>query len=226
MRKYLLVLLSLSLLLSEIIIRISPVFGFFLYSSLIAGCLISFSKAEKLEDYSKLAIVLMILPIIRIAELFIGFDFLWRSISVYYVLCFLVTFYTIQFKINPGYTKRRLYLLPLVILAGVTLGFIGNLFPFEKYSGFLLLLPIIAYSEEVLFRGLIQKLINNSYGGFSSIFFTSLLYSIFSLGYGLPIALFLFFVSLISCLIYHYTKNIFLTIAINLIFHGFILILT
>ena len=225
MKKYLLVLLSLSMFLSEIILRINETAGFFLYGFLIAGCLISLAKAESLDNYGKLIIVFMILPIIRIAELFIVFEFFWRIFIVYYILLFLVSFYSIKFKINPGYTKEKLYLLPLVILLGVSLGFIGNLFGFEKYAGLIFLIPLIAYSEEVLFRGLIQNFIEKSYGIFPSIFFTALLYGIFSLSFGFPAVLFLFFTAGIISFIYYFTKNIFLTIAINLILHLFLFVL-
>lgn len=223
MRKYLLVLLGLSVFLSEVILRINEVAGFFLYSFLIAGCLISLSRAESLNNHAKLIIVFMILPIIRIAELFIVFEFFWRILIVYLILFFLVTFYTIRFKINPGWTKEKLWFLPLVILISIFLGYIGNVFfGFKGHTGLLLLIPLIAYSDEVLFRGLIQNYAKKSYGAVSSILFTALLYGIFSLGYGFPAVLFIFLVALITSLVYNYTRNIFLVITINMIIHLFL----
>jgi membrane protease YdiL (CAAX protease family) len=227
MRKYLLILFSLCFFLSEILLRISPVGGFISYSVLIAGCLISFAKEEALDERGKLMIVLMIIPIMRIAELFISFDYVWRSFIVYYILLFLVVFYSLKFKINPGYIKKGFGWLPLVVILGVVIGVIGDslLNLNIKYPEFLFLLPVIAFSEEVLFRGLIQNLVQKSFGTFSSIFFTSLLYGIFSLSLGIGFALFFFAVSLITCIIYHKTKNIYLVVFLNLIVHLFILVL-
>lgn len=225
MRKYLLVLLSLSMFLSEIILRINQTFGVFLYSLLITGCLIALSKKESLDNYGKLIIVFMILPIIRIVELFLVFEIFWRVFVVYFILLFLVSFYCLKFKINPGYTKEKLGLLPWVILVAVFLGFMGNvLFEFDKYLGFVFLIPIIAYSEEVLFRGLIQNLGEKSCGVFCSIFFSSFLYGIFSLSFGFSV-IFIFIIAFVIGLTYYFTKNIFLTIAINMIFHLFLFVL-
>lgn len=226
MKKYLLVLLGLSVFLSEVILSINEVAGFLLYGFLISGCLIALSKTESLNNHAKLIIVFMILPIIRIAELFVVFEFFWKVLIVYLILFFLVSFYSMRFKINPGYIKEKLWLLPLVIVFSAFLGYIGNVFfSFEGYSKILLLIPLIAYSEEVLFRGLIQNYARKSYGAVASVLFTALLYGIFSLGYGFPAVLFIFLTALIICLVYNYTKNLFLTIAMNLILHFFLFVL-
>lgn len=226
MKKYLLVLLSLSLLLSEIILKINSTAGFVFYCALITGCVIALSKAESLDNQGKLMIVFMILPTIRIADLVIGFDFLIRSFIVYNLFLFLVVFYCVKLEINPGYTKKKLALLPVMILMGVVFGLLWNNFFFtEKWMGFLFMLPVIVYAEEVLFRGMIQNLIGKEYNGLSAIFFTSLLYWAFSLSYGLAISLFFFVVSLILCLVYQRTKNIFLTMAMSLVVHLFVLVI-
>lgn len=223
MRKYLLVLLCLSIFLSEIILRINEIAGFFIYSFLISGCLLSLSRAESLNNHAKLIIVFMILPIIRIAELFVVFEFFWKVLIIYLILFFLVSFYSIRFKINPGWTKEKLWLLPLVIVFSAILGYVGNVFfNFEGYPELLLLIPLIAYADEVLFRGLIQNYAKKSYGAVSSILFTALLYGIFSMSYGFPAVLFIFFMALIMGLIYNFTRNIFLTIVMNMVFHVFL----
>jgi len=223
MRKYLLVLLSLSIFLSEIILRINEIAGFFIYSFLISGCLLSLSRAESLNNHAKLIIVFMILPIIRIAELFVVFEFFWKVLIIYLILFFLVSFYSIRFKINPGWTKKKLWLLPLVIVFSAILGYVGNVFfNFEGYPELLLLIPLIAYADEVLFRGLIQNYAKKSYGAVSSILFTALLYGIFSMSYGFPAVLFIFLMALTISLIYNFTRNIFLTIAMNMVFHVFL----
>jgi len=226
MKKYPLVLLSLSLLLSEIILKINSTAGFVFYCALITGCVIALSKAESLDNQGKLMIVFMILPTIRIADLVIGFDFLLRSFIVYNILLFLVIFYCVKLEINPGYTKKKIALLPIMILIGIVFGLFWNNFFFtEKWIGYLFMLPVIVYAEEVLFRGMIQNLIGREYNGVSAVFFTSLLYWIFSLSYGLAISLFFFAVSLVLCLIYQRTKNIYLTMALSFVVQLFVLVL-
>jgi len=226
MRKYLLILLISTIFLSEIILRVNEIAGFIFYISLITGVLISFHKAESLDDYGKLAVIFTIIPILRIAELFITLEFFWKTLIFYYLLFFLVTFYSIKFKINPGYTKKGLILMPLVIFLAISLGYLGNAFlNLDKYIGLLALLPIIAYSEEVLFRGLIQNLIKKIYSPLTSILSTALLYGIFSLSYSFSAIIFFFITALIISLVYNYTKNIFLTITINLILHFFLFVL-
>lgn len=223
MRKYLLVLFGMALVLSEITIRVNAVAGFFLYCTLITGCLLALSKAE-LDNEGKLMISLTILPIVRIAQLFITFDEAWKAFFVYYMLFFLVVFYSIRFKINPGYTKKWLGLLPIILIIGVLFGLMGYwLFDAVKYYEFIFLIPVLAFSEEVLFRGIIQNLIREEGKTIASIIFPSILYALFGIGFGW-FALFLFFASLGIGLIYHYTKNIFLCITISLIMHSFILL--
>mgnify|MGYP001589383517 CR=1 FL=1 len=218
MRKYLLVFLTLSLLLSEAILEFSPVIGFLTYGLLITGCLISLSRTESLDNQGKLVISFMILPIVRVAELFIGFAYPLRSIIAYYILFFLVVVYSLKFKVDFSNWKRGLYFLPLTITFGIIIGITGNwLFNFDKYPEILLILPIMAFSEEALFRGLIQNLIKKDHGTFASIFFTAFLYGIFSLSLGIKFAFFMFLANLLLCLIYSKTKNIWMTIPVNFI---------
>jgi len=226
MRKGLLALIGMALLLSEIILFVKPEFAFISHSILIGGCLIALANEETLDNSGKLIIIFMILPIIRISELFLNFSFIWNTAIIYFILLFLVTFYSIKFKINPGYKKKFLILIPIVILLGITLGVLGNiLFDFEKIPELILILPILVFSEEVLFRGLIQNLIQEEYSGFTAVVFTSLIYGIFSMGFGFPVLWFIFGVSLIISLIYAMTKNIYLTMAFSLIMHIFIFII-
>jgi hypothetical protein len=115
--------------------------------------------------------------------------------------------------------------MPLVVILGVVFGLLSNgLFEFNKYPALFFLLPIIAFSEEILFRGLIQNLMSKEYGLIISLFFSSVLYCIFSV-YGFPALILIFLFSIINGIIYHYTKNIYLPVTISIIFHFFILIL-
>ena len=224
MKKYIPILIGLSFLLSEILLKLNATFGFLCYTVLITGCLIALSREEEVDIYSKLMIVLLILPMMRIAELFVNFSYLWRSFIIYYILLFLVLIYSTRFKINPGFTKKGLKFLPLVLILGVLLGLLGGGLIPEKYSEFILFLPIIVFSEELLFRGMIQNLIKEGYGTKLSIIIPSIVYVIFSLNYSFLVVAFLLVTSLVSSIIYAKTKNIFLTIALNLVVHFFIFV--
>lgn len=227
MRKYLFGLVIASILLSEITLRINQELGFFLYIFLITGALISFSKIEQEDSFTKLIPLFLILPVIRIIDLFVfSFDFLWRVLIAYYSLLFLGILYSVKFKINPGYTKRMLYLLPLVIFLSVSLGMLGNyFFEFNKHSEIIFLIPLIAFSEELFFRGLIQNSIKEVNGKFAAVLFTSLLYALFSFGVGFPTVLFIFLVSLIISTIYNFSENIFLTTCMNIVIQIYLFIL-
>jgi len=226
MKKGLLVLILLFIFLSEIGLKINVTLGFVFYIALITGVLLSLHKVESLDNYGKLAVIFLILPMIRIAEFFMNFDYFWKNLIVYYILLFLVCFYSFKFKINPGYNKKYLVLLPLAILLGISLGFLGNsLFSFEKDIKILILVPVIAYSEEVLFRGLIQNLIKKEYSWVIAVLITAIIYGIFSLSFGFNFLVFIFLVNLIISLIYNFAGNIFLTITINIILQTFLFIL-
>jgi membrane protease YdiL (CAAX protease family) len=225
MKKYPPILIGISFLLSEILLKVDTTLGFFCYVILVTGCLIVLSRQEILNVYSKLMIVMLILPIMRIAELFVNFDYLWRSLVVYYVLLFLVLVYSKKFKLNLGYTKEGLIFLPLVIIFGIVLGLLGNGIIAQKYAGFILLLPIVVFSEELLFRGMIQNLAKEGYGNHVSIILPPILYAIFSINYALPVVFLLFIASLAASIIYNRTKNIFLTMTLNLIVQFLLFIL-
>jgi membrane protease YdiL (CAAX protease family) len=219
MNKILPLLIGISFLLNEILLKVNPTYGFFSYVIIITACLIAISKDE-LNGYGKLAVVLLILPMMRIAELFVSFDYIWRSFLIYYVLLFLVLIYSSRFKINVGYTVKKIGFLPLVLVVGGVLGVLAGAFS-VKNAGFLLVLPVIVLAEELLFRGMMQNLVREGYGTKASIILPSLVYAVFSLGYGFPFVGLLFVASLVSSVIYHYSKNIFLSIAFSLSFQFF-----
>lgn len=217
--------LVLSVFLSELILIINAGLGFLFYVFLITGCLIVLSKIDNFKDLSKLIVIFLIIPIIRVASLFLDIAFFWKVAVFYYLLFFLVSFYCLKFKINPGYTKKWLFLIPLIIVLGGILGVFGYyLFNIEKYFGLIFLIPLIAYSEEVLFRGMMQQFIKKNYGVVLSILIPAFLYGLFSLGYGI-LAVFLGIVGLVSGIVYSFTKNIYLCIILNMIVHVFLFVL-
>jgi len=200
-----------SLILSEIILRFSNTWGFVSYFVLVSGVLISLSKLEELDDFNKLSIVLMILPVLRILELFLNFGGFSKVVIESYLFLFLVVFYSFKFKIEVGYNKKGIGFLPLIVLLGIFFGILGNqLFNFDKNILILAILPVVVFSEEILFRGMIQNLFNKRQGLFFAILISSALYGVFSLSFGFSISVFFFFMSLISGLIYGFVRNIYL----------------
>jgi len=208
---------------SEIVLSINKYIGVLIYALLIGIVLFDLEEYEFLNNNEKLLIFLMILPIARISELFIYFNLFWKTIMFYFIISFLVIFYTKKFKINPGYTTNKLWFFPISIIIGLCLGYIGGLyFEFEKSISILFLLPFIAFSEEILFRGLIQNHAKKEFGSLFAIVFTSILFAIFSLSFGFKFSLFMLISNLIICLIYNKTENIWLTLPINLCINLFL----
>jgi membrane protease YdiL (CAAX protease family) len=216
--------LVLALVFAEILLNLNEIVGFILYISLIALALLSLSQVPSLNDYGQLIIVLMIMPIVRATELLITLDFFWKILISYCILLFLTFYYSTRFKLNHGHRKEKLGLLPLVTVIGLAFGLIGNfLFNLDKYPWIYFIL-LIAYSEEILFRGMIQNLLKKVYGINVAILTSALLYGSFSLGHGVLFALFMFSVGIVIGLIYGKTKNIFLAVVLNLVMHYFLLV--
>jgi membrane protease YdiL (CAAX protease family) len=223
MNKNLTILIGISIFLIEILLKVNPVYGFLSYAILITACLLAISRLDHRDKYEKLTVVLLILPMLRIAELFINFDYTWRSCIIYYLLAFLVMVYIFKFDLHPGYTKKNLIFLPLAIITGVVLGLLGNNFN-NGYPELLPFLLIIVFSEELLFRGMLQNLVKEVYGSAVSVIAVPLLYTVFSLNYTLPALGIIFLASFASSLFYHYTKNIFVSFALSLSFNFFMFI--
>jgi len=231
-KEYLLIFIISMLFLSEIILNFNKTIGFLLYFALIAIYLLSLSYTRTLTNYGKLTIVLLIIPIVRITGLFIALGFFWKILISYCILLFLAFYYSVRFKLDHGHKKEKLKFVPLAMIIGMVLGLIGDyFFNLTHYTWMIYLIPLIVYSEEILFRGMIQNLIKKEYGFVLCILIPSLLYGLFSfslglgIGLGLLFALFMFFIGVILGLVYHYTKNIFLTVIINIILHYFLFVL-
>jgi membrane protease YdiL (CAAX protease family) len=202
----------------ELVLIFNQTVGFFAYLVFVGIMLVILEKNATLSLSYKMLIFITIIPIARICEFFIEFDFFWKTAVFYFVISFLVIFYTRKFKINPGYKTKSLWFLPFSIFIGGFLGYAGNyLLNFDKTPDFLILLPFIAFSEEILFRGMIQNFARKSYGASFSIITTSLLFAIFSLSLGIGFAFFIFVCSMFTGIIYDETGNIWLTMPINLI---------
>lgn len=212
--------------LSEILLQMNELVGFVCYTLLISGILLTLMNLEKIDNSAKLIILFMIFPMIRILELFLHLSFYWRITSVYYLFLFLTVFYFIKFKFEFKSKEGGIGLIILSIFLGVLLGFVVNsFFEIQKSFWFLMIIPIIAFSEELFFRGMIQNLMEKSYGVSYGIILTSIFYAIASLGFGLELFFFFLLLSLILSVIYGLTKNIWLTIIINMIVHVFMIVI-
>ena len=142
------VLVILALVLTEICLYINKIAGFVLYLLLIALYLLSLSQVKILNNYGKLIIILMIVPIVRVIELFITLEFFWKVVISYGVLLFLAFFYSVRFKLDHGHIKEKLGLFPFAVVVGVVLGFIGDAyFNFDKLFWLIYLIPFISYSS-------------------------------------------------------------------------------
>jgi len=221
MNKKLLTITLLILLILELTLLLNTQLGFILYAIIVLGTLIGLTALEDLRKYSidtKLITFLMIIPIVRMAEIFSNFDSIFRIAVVYLSLFFLVAFYLLKFKVNIGFTLKGIKFLPIALVVGIALGFIGNLFfNLEKNLFLFSLIAIISYSEEVFFRGLVQNTVREGYGIIWSLIVPSVLVFIFTLSLGILPAIFFFFVSLVTSTIYSWNKNIFIALIINLL---------
>lgn len=213
------ILLTLSLILiaiSEISLRIDTRISFIFYALILSIILFSLSRKEKEDDFDRLMIVLMILPVLRISELFINFNNFIDIIFSYYILFFLSAFFVIKFKMKIWQLKN-IWFFPLVIIWSILIGLIGNTFiPNDKNILIVFLIPIIAFSEEIFFRGLLQNLIKSNYNNILAIVLPSLIYALFALSFGAEIAVFFLIVNLLIGILYFITKNIYLCIFMNM----------
>jgi membrane protease YdiL (CAAX protease family) len=192
--------------------------GFLIYAVLIGVILILAENEIHMNKSEKLLIFLMILPIARIAGLFLEFNFFWNTLIFYLLVIFLVVYYSLKFKIRTRpFIGNPLYFL-FVVLVGGLLSILGKqIFHFE-FAYLIFLISIIAYAEETLFRGGLQNLTRDCFGNLA-ILSTSLLYAIFSMNYGLEFFAIAFFSSLIISTVYRFTKTLYLPFLLNIIFH-------
>lgn len=226
MEKYIIWLIAVAIILSEIILKLSSSAGFVYYAALVTAVLILFHKIDLSEDVRKLAIIIVIFPTVRISSLFLKLPDFWRTAAGYYIFLFLVIFYLFKFKENVGFVKPKFLDVLLAIFIGLFFGFMGNSFlTINKNIPLLMILPLAALTEEIFFRGLIQNLAEKSLGKIHSIVLTSVVYGTAAIIFGIMPAIFFFFLSLVSCFLYSLTKNIFLTVIINFIVSLFIFII-
>lgn len=209
----------------EYLLNTFPQIGFFVYAIFVGIILILMEDEIRHTKEEKVLIFLMILPICRIAGIFLNIDFFWNTLIFYSLLIGTTIYYAIKFSMK--FEKTPFIGNPSYFL--ITLALSGIIWAVSKYllnwgsAKILFLIPLIVYAEEIYFRGGFQNLINEWFGNFS-ILFTAFVYGIFSISHGFTFALIGFAVALVLSTLYHITKNIYLTYALNLIFHALLFV--
>lgn len=209
--------------LNEVLLRFSELVGFWMYVVLMTLALLILPRKE-FDDSSIMIVVLLVIPLVRISELFLDVSFFWRVVVGHGILLFLGIFYLFRFRIDMGSLGKNLLVLPFVVLVGVGLGIFGGLFPRERIIVLVLAIPLISFSEEIYFRGLVQNLIERTCGNFYSLVISAVLYGIMSMYFSVWLGVLFGVMSLISGIVYLATRNIFLSVILNIIFSLFVLV--
>lgn len=210
------------ILLSEVLASIDVRISFLIYWMMTILFLYIFSHTGELNISGRLASILIIIPMIRIAQIFVNINPFWNTLILYLCFLYLVMFYLLRYEIKPGFTFKRWYLFLFAVVIAGMFGFLANSYlNIEKTYELFYLLPLIAFVEELFFRGMLQNYIDKHYNKTFGIFFVSILYSILSLNQGLPAAVFFFIVSLVSSEFYSRTKNIYISMLFSVVINYF-----
>jgi membrane protease YdiL (CAAX protease family) len=215
----------LGIILAELVLTFSYVIGFLIYAIFLGVVLILMETENEFEmdKNKKIIIFLMIISICRLAGLFLNFSLFWNTLIFYLLIIFLVLHYSIKFDIkSKPFIGNPSYFIGILLGAGA-LSLVGKYAFHLNFSGIIFLIPIIAYAEEIFFRGGFQNMTTENFGVFS-ILFTSLLYAGFSSSYGFLFATISLFASLVISTFYFFTKNLYFCFLLNVLFHVLVFI--
>ncbi|MCD4770909.1 CPBP family intramembrane metalloprotease [archaeon] len=208
---------ALFVLLNEIIMGVSENAGAFMYLVLMNIVLLVVLRRERLIDVDRMIVVFLVVPLVRVAGLFMDISYIWKMFLGYGVLLFLGMYYLYKFNINLGGVWKFLWALPIVVLSGILVGVLGNfVFAVDKELALIMLLPLVVFSEEIFFRGLMQNSVRKCCGNFYSVLVPAMVYGALSLYLGAGLAVLFFFIGIFSGLLYSSTRNILLSIAFSL----------
>lgn len=226
MEKVIALVFVLFVLLNEIVIGFNSEIGAIMYLVLMSVALFILSKQENLDDTGKMIVIFLVVPLIRIVSLFLDISYIWKLTFGYGILLFLGMYYLYEFNIDIGNIKEYFWMLPIVIFIGAVVGVFSNImFANDGNLLLIMILPLIVSSEEIFFRGLMQNSIRKSCSLIYSIIIPAVIYGALSFYLGLGLAVLFFFIGIFSGLLYLFTKNIFLSIAFNLVISTFIFII-
>ena len=204
----------------EYLLSSFPVVGFFVYAVFVGLILVLMENEIKHTKEERVLIFLMILPICRLVEIFLNLGFFWSTLLFYLTLIGLVIYYAIKFWMRfekTPFIGNPTYFLVVLGISGIAWAGVKYVFNWN-FPEIAFLIPLIAYAEEIYFRGGFQNLTKEWFGNFS-ILLTAFIYAVFSLSYGFTFMLIAFFAALISSTLYHLTKNLYLSYALNVGFH-------
>jgi membrane protease YdiL (CAAX protease family) len=218
MKKIAVLLFVLFVLLNEIILRFSNNLGAFMYLILMSLTLFVLSREDDLNDFSQMIVILLVVPLVRVAGLFIDLPYIWKVSLGYSMLLFLGIYYVLKFKIDIGSDFDYLWVFPFVGGIAIIVGILGNVL-FSSGGNLILIsvLPLIVFSEEIFFRGLMQNSIEKSCGVIYSVVAPALIYGALSIYLGIGMTIFFLIMNIFCGIVYSSTKNIFLGIFFNLI---------
>jgi membrane protease YdiL (CAAX protease family) len=227
MEKLMIWVFALFVLLNEIILGYydNSYLGFLLYSFLLTCVLFVLAKEGISKDFKILNLGLAVIPLIRIAELFLDVGFEWKVLILHGSLLGVATYYLLRYDVDFVGDLRRAWILPFAVVVGSIFGILGSVF-FEGEGLFLFaILPLICISNEVFFRGLLQGSISKIAGSVYGIFFPALICAILSGHFGVYFAFLIFMAGITSGVAYAYSRNIFFSIIVNFVFFFLALIL-
>lgn len=187
-----------------------------LYIIFLTSVCIILSTKENLNPFDKLLSVLLIVPFIRILQSFITLSLPWNYLLGYMTLLALSVYYIRWFKIEIK-MRGNYSVLPLVAIVGLMVGFLGKIFSVGIAEFSILLIFVMVLSEELFFRGLVQKTSKPVIGTFLSILMPALFYGLAHISLGLFSFVYFLAFGLISGIIYWSTDNIALCFLLGLI---------
>lgn len=220
--------ISQALLVVQISLFINPTLGIYL-NAIVFALLVRIAITHDLVR--KLAISLAILPVANMISLSLPQTTLFaRAVIFYDAILMLGLVYRYMFTLNDPVKStqitRRGYLtvLPAMIVLGQLFGGLGYLMLRHQYTFGHTSLPLVAatsvifaISEEVVFRGLIQRSASRVFHPIMAAGFTTVLYTAFSFGhrgsYLAPVFALLMGASL--SIIYYKKQNLVLTMCVN-----------
>lgn len=209
-------LMLLLVVLTEVLLVIDVTMGLILYILFLASVCVILSKKEDLNSFDKLLSILFVVPLVKILQIFITLSFPWKAFLGYATLLTLSIYYLHWFKIKIP-IKGNYSVLPLVIVIGALIGFLGKIFSVGITEFSVLLIFVMVLSEELFFRGLVQKTSEPVLGTSLSIIMPALFYGLLHISFGLFSFVYFLAFGLISGIIYKYTNNLVLCFLLGLI---------
>lgn len=223
-----------SLLISELVfteynLRIGLIF----FSTMLAGLISSLIFFDFEENIKNLLMCVMILPITRLVGSTMPIQNLnfFTRISLVYTVVFVTTFLIfyntkINFK-EIGYSFKKLEYLPIAIILGMILAYIEyNILSPERLIdslsfknimiGVVSMLVFTGYVEELIFRGLIQNILEKLYSQGKALVFSNILFTIMHIVWRDPLEiLFVFMAGMTMGAIFAKTRSLILVSSVH-----------